>query len=307
MWGRDECNVGEMWNSNSVISWALARSGADIDAVRVPSGGRAPGWDAGLAVAAGTLTPHRIAADDRRAFATRSKDSVNADFLSKLAADLARDRRSGDGSGERLVRACVEALDVTGAGIMLMVDDEHRGTLGTSDAVISTVEELQFTLGEGPCVDAYRGSRPVTEPNLGDPVEDRWHEFSGPALAAGVAAIFGFPLLIGGVRLGALNLYSDQPGDLRPQQYADALEMADVAARAILDLQAEATPGALATELASSARMRSVVHQASGMVSVQLDLSVKDALVRLRAYSYAEARPIDEVAKDVVDRTLRFQ
>lgn len=232
---------------------------------------------------------------------------MDADFLSELADGLAADRRSGDGSGLRLVRACVEALDVTGAGIMLMVDDEHRGTLGTSDAAIAAVEELQFTLGEGPCVDAYRTSRPVSEPDLGDPVEDRWHEFSGPALAAGVAAIFGFPLLIGGVRLGALNLYSDHPGDLRPQQYADALEMAALAARAILDLQAGATPGTLPAELAAGARMRSVVHQASGMVSAQLDVPVSDALVRLRAYSYAEDRPIDEVARDVVDRKLRFE
>jgi hypothetical protein len=232
---------------------------------------------------------------------------VDADFLSELAAGLAMDRRAGDGLGDRLVCACVKALDVTGAGIMLMIDDEHRGTLGTSDAAIAMVEELQFALGEGPCVDAYRTSHPVSEPDLGDPVEHRWHEFSGPALAAGVAAIFGFPLLIGGARLGALNLYSDRPGDLRPQQYADALVMADLAARAILDLQAEATPGSLPKELASGARMRSVVHQASGMVSEQLGLPVRDALARLRAYSYAEERSIDEVARDVVNRTLRFQ
>lgn len=188
-----------------------------------------------------------------------------------------------------------------------MVDDEHRGTLGTSDAAIAIVEELQFTLGEGPCIDAYRTRRPVSEPDLGDPVEARWHEFSGRAVAAGVAAIFGFPLLIGAERLGALNLYSDQPGELRPEQHADALEMADLAARAILDLQSGARPGSLATELASGARMRSVVHQASGMVSVQLDLPVGDALVRLRAYSYAEDRPMDEVARDIVDRKLRFE
>jgi hypothetical protein len=232
---------------------------------------------------------------------------VDADFLSELADGLASDRRSGDGSGDRLVRACVEALGVTGAGIMLMVADEHRGTLGTSDAASATVEELQFTLGEGPCVDAYRTSRPVSEPDLGDPAEDRWHEFSGPALAAGVAAVFGFPLLVGGARLGALNLYSDRPGDLGPQQYADALDLADLAAHAILDLQAAAVPGSLPTELASGARMRSVVHQASGMISVQLDLPVADALVRLRAYCYAEDRSIDEVARDVVGRTLRFE
>jgi hypothetical protein len=52
VWGRDEFGTGEMWNSNSVISWALACSGADVQSVRCPTGGRAPGWSAGLAVAA---------------------------------------------------------------------------------------------------------------------------------------------------------------------------------------------------------------------------------------------------------------
>jgi hypothetical protein len=52
IWGRDEFHTGEMWNSNSVVSWVLARSGADISAVDPPPGGRAPGWNAGLVIAA---------------------------------------------------------------------------------------------------------------------------------------------------------------------------------------------------------------------------------------------------------------
>jgi hypothetical protein len=51
VWGRDELHAGEMWNSNSVISWLLMRSGLGTDGIRPPRGGRAPGWDAGLAVA----------------------------------------------------------------------------------------------------------------------------------------------------------------------------------------------------------------------------------------------------------------
>jgi hypothetical protein len=54
VWGRDELGAGEMWNSNSVIAWLLARSGLSADSVRVPPGGRAPGWRAGLVVAART-------------------------------------------------------------------------------------------------------------------------------------------------------------------------------------------------------------------------------------------------------------
>ena len=51
VWGRDELHTGDMWNSNSVIAWALVRSGVDVATLRPPAAGRAPGWEAGLAVA----------------------------------------------------------------------------------------------------------------------------------------------------------------------------------------------------------------------------------------------------------------
>jgi hypothetical protein len=51
VWGRDELGAGEMWNSNSLVSWLLARSGIDVEAIALPAGGRAPGWRAGIVVA----------------------------------------------------------------------------------------------------------------------------------------------------------------------------------------------------------------------------------------------------------------
>lgn len=51
VWGRDELDTGEMWNSNSVVAWALGRGGASAETIRFPAGGRAPGWHAGLAIA----------------------------------------------------------------------------------------------------------------------------------------------------------------------------------------------------------------------------------------------------------------
>jgi ANTAR domain len=82
--------------------------------------------------------------------------------------------------------------------------------------------------------------------------------------------------------------------------------MADVAAAAVLMLQASAPLGKLAAELEASAEFQYVVHQASGMVSAQLEVSVGQALIRLRAYAFGNDRPLAEVARDVVARTLRF-
>jgi hypothetical protein len=206
----------------------------------------------------------------------------------------------------RLCDVCADVVNVSGAGIMLMSGDVSRGSLCTTNAVSDLIEQLQYSLGEGPCVDAYMQDRPVLEPDLRHPVTVRWTAFTPPVVAAGVRAVFGFPLQVGAVRLGALNVYRDRPGSLTDEQHADALVMADVAAQAVLVLQASAPPGKLAAELEKGAEFQYVVHQAAGMVAAQLEISVAQALVRLRAYAFGNDLPLRQVAGDVVARRLRF-
>lgn len=211
-----------------------------------------------------------------------------------------------DAGTTRLCEASAEALVMSGAGIMLMSGDLRTGSVCSSNAVSALIEELQYTLGEGPCVDAHREDRPVLEPDLADPEVPRWIAFAPPAVAAGARAVFGFPMQVGAVRLGALNVYRDQPGPLADDQHADALVMADVAAREVLAMQAGAPPGTLAAELEAGANFRFVVHQASGMVSAQLGVSVTEALIRLRGHAFAHDRLLTDVADDVVARRFRF-
>ncbi len=189
---------------------------------------------------------------------------------------------------------------------MLMSGEVPRGSLCSSDEVSQLIEELQYTLGEGPCVDAYRQDRVVAEPDLADPVTRRWLAFAPAAVQAGARAVFGFPLRAGTVRLGALNLYRDRPGPLSGEQHADALVMADVAARWVLEAQAGASFGAVAAELEAGADFHFVVHNAAGMVSVQEGVSVTEALIRLRAFAFSNDRLLAEVAEDVVARRLRL-
>jgi GAF domain-containing protein len=172
--------------------------------------------------------------------------------------------------------------------------------------VAALVEELQFTFGEGPCIDAHRTGRPVVEDDLAHASPPRWPAFTPAVLDAGARAVYGFPIRIGAVRLGALNLYRDVPGSLSGEQYEDALVLAEVAARAILAVQADAPPDELAAELESMANFHLEVHQAAGMVAVQADCSVVEALVRLRAFAFRNERSIDDVADEVVRRRLRF-
>lgn len=203
-----------------------------------------------------------------------------------------------------LCETCARATDATGAGIMLMSGDVPRGSVCATDDVSALIEQLQYDLGEGPCVDAYNHHRPILEPDLA--AARRWFAFTGPAVAAGARAVFGFPLQVGAVRLGALNLYRDASGSLTYEQHTDALLMADIAADALLLLQAGAPEGALATELEAHANFQYVVHQASGMVAAQLDVTVGQALVRLRAHAFGNGRALTDVARDVVERRVRF-
>ena len=206
----------------------------------------------------------------------------------------------------RLCEVCAEVTGMSGAGIMLMSGDIPRGSLCTTDKVSDLIEQLQYALGEGPCMDAYQQDWPVLEPDLENPQYPRWPAFAAQAVEAGARAVFGFPLQVGSVRLGALNLYRDEPGPLTDDQHADALVLADLVAQSVLVLQADAPGGTLAAELEAGADLHYPVHQASGMVSVQLGGSVGQALVRLRAYSFANGRSLADVAASVVARTLRF-
>ena len=202
--------------------------------------------------------------------------------------------------------ASATAIGVAGAGVILMSGGRALGNVCVSNSMTAVVEEVQYTLGEGPCVDAFHTKAPVLAPDLVHSDGNRWPAFRVGAETAGVRAVFGFPLLIETVCFGALNLYHDHPGPLSEEQFANALALAHVASRTVLGWQSVAGPGSLAWQLEHVPVHRAVVHQASGMVSVQAAVSIPDAVVMLRAYAFAEDRPISEVATAIVAGELRL-
>ena len=205
-----------------------------------------------------------------------------------------------------LCSACAETLAVSGAGITLIADAGAQVSMCASNDTVRRLAELEFTLGSGPAVDAHDRGVPVLEVDLVGCPPTGWTAFAGPAVDAGIGAIFAFPLRLGAARLGALTLYQDHPGALGDDIYADALIAADVITKAIVTRQAGIPEEALLAELTDEGAFHAEVHQASGMVSVQLAVGVGDALARLRARAFAADRSIREVAGDVVARRLRF-
>jgi hypothetical protein len=227
----------------------------------------------------------------------------------RLERVLAALSAGGEGvvSSRRLCETSRAVLGVDGAGVMLMSGDVAYGSLCATNEVSTLIEELQFSLGEGPCVDAYNQGKVVAEPDLADPATRRWAAFVAPVLQAGVRGVFAFPLRVGTVRLGALDLYRERPGTLSDDQHADALVIADVVASWVLDTQGAAPPGDVAAALDADADFHLIVHNAAGMVSVQLGVSVTEALLRLRSYAFAHDRPLAAIAEDVVARRLRLE
>lgn len=224
-----------------------------------------------------------------------------AERLIRILALLANDA----GGARRLCEVAAEVTSLTGAGVMLLADGRPQAALCSTDTVSTLIEEAQYSLGEGPGVDAHRTGAAIAEPDLADPAVARWPAFSPQALAGGARAVFGYPIRIGTVRLGALDLYRDRPGPLDADRHADALVVADVAARAILAAQAEAGQGDLGTGLDGTDHWP-VVHQAAGMLAEQLDVPVADALVRLRAQAFRTELLITDVAREVVEGRLRL-
>lgn len=206
---------------------------------------------------------------------------------------------------ERLATQALLPVGADGGGVTLVTATGDRATVCATDPVARRIEDLQLVLGEGPCVDAAVLRSPVLVGDLrdaGEGVQERWPVFLAEASAAGVRAVFAFPLRIGAIALGAMDLYRRSPGPLSPPQLTAALLTADAVSLVLLDVRTEAVGAA-----GPVTGLRLPVHNAAGMAMVQLGTTIEHALVRLRGVAYAEERPIDEVAADVIAGRLRFR
>ncbi|WP_199550703.1 ANTAR domain-containing protein [Streptomyces sp. N35] len=221
-------------------------------------------------------------------------------------------RRGGRIGVVDVCTAAVASLPVSGAGVSAMSRTAASHPLCSTDEISEQLEELQLTLGEGPCVDAYAQQSAVLTPDLRTAeLRDRWPVFADAALAAGARAVFAFPLQIGAISPGVLDLYADVPATLDVEELADALAFADTATLVLLDMRVDATGAppdddALPEDSGEPGGYRAEIDQATGMLTVQLGVGVEEAFVRLRAYAFAHGRRLADVAADVVARRLRM-
>jgi hypothetical protein len=139
-------------------------------------------------------------------------------------------------AADRLCTACVDLLDVDGASISLIAQGKTQGTFGSSGSLSRTLDELQFTYGEGPCLDAVAQRRPVFAEDLDRPGEDRWPALAQAILGHGIRAVYALPVAVASTTIGALDLFRRSSGPLDEAAMTGGLWAAGLAALPLLDL-----------------------------------------------------------------------
>lgn len=247
---------------------------------------------------------------DERATAIRRLMAADHSAADHSAADhsAADHSAAGDLAGllGHVCRIAAGELTASGVGVSVLGDDGGRTLYAASDAASERFGDLPFVLGEGPCIDAFGGRRPVLVPDLSRHATTPWPLYAPAAHTGGLRAVFAFPLQVGAARLGVMDVFRERAGPLTPDQLGTAFLVADIIVETLLERQGERGVRGVADELVWSVGNRAQLFQAQGMVMVQLGVSLGEALVRMRAYAFAEDRRLDDLARDVVNRTLRF-
>jgi hypothetical protein len=210
-------------------------------------------------------------------------------------------------SARNACEVAVAAAEVDGGWLSVMSDPTGRALVHATGQRAAELEELQFTLGEGPCADAFRSGQPVLVADLAAPgCQLWWPGFTVAGVTAGAAAVFALPLVQGAIRVGVMGLYRATPGSLSPDALADVLVCADVALLMLLNAQAgiDDHGDGWAADRWSNDHAR--VYQATGMVSAQCEVRLGEALALLRAHAFSHDLTLDEVAAAVVSRRLRL-
>ncbi|WP_019932855.1 GAF and ANTAR domain-containing protein [Nocardia sp. BMG111209] len=220
---------------------------------------------------------------------------VVAEFLAVLAES------AGDATPAGLCRACVAVLPVARAAIVVHADSDGWELLCASDEIAARVEAVQATVGDGPAVDAIAGGAPVLVPDLTTTGSSRWPALLDALGRDAPSAVFAFPLQLGAIRLGVLDLYREAPQRLSSQDITSMTLVAHLVTMTLLnEAGRDGDPG---WELSPDAQ---AIHQATGMVVAQLGVPAREAYVRLQGHAFAHGLLLSEVAADVVARRLRL-
>ncbi|MER7864048.1 GAF and ANTAR domain-containing protein [Amycolatopsis japonica] len=209
---------------------------------------------------------------------------------------------------DHVCAACRDAIGrIDAVGLTLITGTHARISLAATGRMAQLGERWEFSLGEGPGLQAFRNRLPVLVPDLTDPEQIAdWPVFAGEAAEWGLRAVFAYPVLLGPSPVAVLTLYRGGTGALSPAGHRLAELHAGLAATLLGQAGRDLTVIGDCDEVAMLTPQVSVVHQAVGMVMERHGLSADQAMAHLRAMAYTCRRPVDELAADVVQRRISY-
>ncbi len=201
-----------------------------------------------------------------------------------------------------LSRRCVEVLDVSAAGLMLVSSEGDLRVVASSSEAMRIVELFEIQSDEGPCVDCFRTGNAVINQNLID--DNPWPRFATVALDAGFGSAHAIPMRLRGSVIGALNLFRSDFDELEESDVFAAQALADVATIAILQHRVGLQAHIVNEQLNEALNSRIVIEQAKGVISERAGIDTDEAFTRLRKYARSNNLRLAEVARDLVSDAL---
>jgi GAF domain-containing protein len=203
----------------------------------------------------------------------------------------------------RVAERCVELLDCSEAGVLLVDAAGVLRVMASSSERSDALDLLQTQNDEGPCFECFHRGEPVSSVDL---VADlgRWPTFGPAAVERGFRSVQALPMRVRGQTVGALNLFRSQSGAIWDPDLPLGQGMADIAAVALLQERSLRESRGVVDQLQGALTSRVVIEQAKGVLAERANISLDAAFVRLRTYARGKNRRLSDIAGELIDGSL---
>lgn len=243
-----------------------------------------------------------VAKDQAERVQAEVEDDDLAESLGALSR-LSTGRLSLESLLTRVASFAVQAIPgADGAGLTL-IEADRSDTIVKSEPFVKVIDDIQYELGEGPCISAAATGQTMRSGSLGG--DQRWPRFGPQAGRLGVHSVLSLPLISADVVVGAMNVYA-HPRDAFDERAEQLGQLFAVpAAIAVHNAQILAQTQRLASNFEAALTNRAVIDQAIGILMSRSGAPVEEALGRIRKLSQHEHTKMEVVARSIVQEAVR--
>ncbi len=202
-----------------------------------------------------------------------------------------------------LADSCVDVIDIAAAGLMLVSPAGDLRVVACSSEAIRVLQLFEEQSEEGPCQDCFRTGAPIVNHKLDD-AWNRWPRFAPKAVEAGFHSVHALPMRLRNQRIGALNMFRVDEGEMHRADLDAAQALADVATIAILQHRAAIDAQVLKQQLQDALNTRIIIEQAKGVVAERAGVDMEHAFLRLRRHARNHDLRLADVVEAVSNKVL---